>query len=729
MKKVMFLTATFFTLLNAATLQDMYNNASPGEGYDKLIILAKDSVYDGRFVQDVQSVCIHGNGAIIALNDSSIIINGDNKRIDIDHVIFITKGKAEDFLIFQNNAFGKILNNTFYGKSDSGKAAYCIRFNECNKDSSYIQNNIFTDFQTGIYYYTMNFDSGITLNISHNDLWKCDTPYLYWGGWTGFPSSFTPNPGDQELLAEPKFIAEQNHNFNLSDNSPCIDYGIILNFGFQGNAPDLGAKESSFSKFIGTKISGELDNDLTISNSPYIIISDIIIPQDKKINIDPGVVLKLNASKSIYVYGELNINGTKSDSIYIGNNSIYNIHWGNIVFTQGSSISSNINYSVIKNGSSVHSYSGAVSCYNDSTTISNNYFSGNGISIFCTDGSKANISSNIFFEHNNFTGAYIIYCNNNSRPIITRNTFYNSALLVDSADAEIIGNKFMGQKYYVGQQYWELTLRNGAKAYLVANYFQDNYGAVLINESNCNAYNNLLVNCENSFLYSNSSGILSNNTIYSNGSGIITDLNSKISVANSIIWCTGEYSQSIHPFNSSTVDAEYCILSTTYSGEHIIYDNPLFVNSDSGNFHLTKESPGINTGTPDTVGLLLPLIDYDGNKRIVGTRIDIGCYESSVIDGINGQIKQTPKNFTLFQNYPNPFNPVTIINYSIPITSWVQIKIYDALGREIKTLVNEERIAGNYKINFNANGLSNGVYFYRMQAGIFDETKKLILLK
>ncbi len=729
MKKVIFLIATFVTILKAASLQDMYNNASPGEGYDKLIVLAKDSIYNGRFIQDVQSVCIHGNGAIIELNDSSILIDGENKRIDIDHVIFITNGKTDVFLVFQNNAYGKILNNTFYGKIDSEKTVYCIRFNECNKDSSYIQNNIFTDFQTGIYYYTINFDSGISLYISNNDLWKCDTPYLYWGGWTGYPSSFTPNPGDQELIADPKFVDEQNYNFNLSDNSPCIDYGISLNFGFQGNAPDLGAKESSFAKFIGTKISGELDNDLTTGNSPYIIISDITIPQDKKINIDPGVVLKINASISIYVYGELNIKGTKSDSVYIGNNSIYNIHWGNIVFTKGSSVSSNINYSVIKNSSSMQLYSGAISCYNDSVTISNNYFSGNGISIFCTDGNKANISSNIFFEHNDFTGVFMIYCNNNSRPIISGNAFYNSALLVDSADAEIIDNKFMGQKYYVGQQYWELTLRNNAKVYLSANYFQDNYGAVLINESDCNAYNNLLVNCENSLLFSNSSGILSNNTIYSNGSGIITDLNSKISVANSIVWCTGEYSQAIHPFDSSVVNAEYCILSTNYNGEHIIYDNPLFVNSDSGNFHLTKNSPGINAGTPDTVGLLLPLSDNDGNKRIVGARIDIGCYESSVIDGINGQSEQTPKKFTLFQNYPNPFNPVTIINYYIPRAGRVLIKIYDALGREIKTLVNEEKIAGNYKIRFNANGLANGIYFYRMQAGNFVETKKLILLK
>jgi len=88
-----------------------------------------------------------------------------------------------------------------------------------------------------------------------------------------------------------------------------------------------------------------------------------------------------------------------------------------------------------------------------------------------------------------------------------------------------------------------------------------------------------------------------------------------------------------------------------------------------------------------------------------------------------------PSNFTLSQNYPNPFNPVTKIKYSIPKTSFVNITVYDVLGREIKTLVNEEKTPGNYEVEFNASGLPSGVYFYRILAGSFSETKKLILLK
>jgi len=89
-----------------------------------------------------------------------------------------------------------------------------------------------------------------------------------------------------------------------------------------------------------------------------------------------------------------------------------------------------------------------------------------------------------------------------------------------------------------------------------------------------------------------------------------------------------------------------------------------------------------------------------------------------------------PSEFKLEQNYPNPFNPTTTINFSVPKTSLVTLKVYDILGREVVKLVNnEEKTTGNYKINFNANMLSSGVYMYRLQAGTFVESKKMLLLK
>ena len=88
-----------------------------------------------------------------------------------------------------------------------------------------------------------------------------------------------------------------------------------------------------------------------------------------------------------------------------------------------------------------------------------------------------------------------------------------------------------------------------------------------------------------------------------------------------------------------------------------------------------------------------------------------------------------PENFILMQNYPNPFNPVTTISFSLPSKSFVSLKVFDALGREVATLANEELPAGNHSRQWNGGNMSSGIYFYRLQSGSFIETKKLILLK
>jgi hypothetical protein len=87
-----------------------------------------------------------------------------------------------------------------------------------------------------------------------------------------------------------------------------------------------------------------------------------------------------------------------------------------------------------------------------------------------------------------------------------------------------------------------------------------------------------------------------------------------------------------------------------------------------------------------------------------------------------------PNSFVLFQNYPNPFNPQTVISYSIPKNEIVQLKIFDVLGNEVLTLVDEEQSAGSYNVSLDASNLSSGVYFYRFQSGDFVDTKKMILL-
>ena len=88
-----------------------------------------------------------------------------------------------------------------------------------------------------------------------------------------------------------------------------------------------------------------------------------------------------------------------------------------------------------------------------------------------------------------------------------------------------------------------------------------------------------------------------------------------------------------------------------------------------------------------------------------------------------------PNEFRLEQNYPNPFNPSTKISWQSPVGSWQTLKVYDVLGNEVATFVDEYKTAGSYNVDFYASKLSSGIYFYRLQAGSFVETKKMILIK
>jgi len=107
----------------------------------------------------------------------------------------------------------------------------------------------------------------------------------------------------------------------------------------------------------------------------------------------------------------------------------------------------------------------------------------------------------------------------------------------------------------------------------------------------------------------------------------------------------------------------------------------------------------------------------------------LGTVYAKYVLGIENPPDILPEYFILSQNFPNPFNPITTIKYSVPTTSNISLVIYDILGREIKTLVNEEKLPGNYNVQFDGSDLSSGVYFYVMKADNFIDTKKLILLK
>jgi N-acetylneuraminic acid mutarotase len=151
----------------------------------------------------------------------------------------------------------------------------------------------------------------------------------------------------------------------------------------------------------------------------------------------------------------------------------------------------------------------------------------------------------------------------------------------------------------------------------------------------------------------------------------------------------------------------------------------------------TNTWSSLGTGSSNGVNNQVYALAVVGNEVFVGGEFTLaGGIASTFIARWNSgtsrveQLSPTaPKTFLLEQNYPNPFNPSTTIRYQLPVASEVKLEVYDVLGKKIATVVNERQSAGAYQVVWNASGLSSGTYFYRLQAGTFVETKKMIMVK
>lgn len=121
---------------------------------------------------------------------------------------------------------------------------------------------------------------------------------------------------------------------------------------------------------------------------------------------------------------------------------------------------------------------------------------------------------------------------------------------------------------------------------------------------------------------------------------------------------------------------------------------------------------------------------FNSQPPLNGSRTEVIIQSfTRIVTGLRGPFGAMPQKFQLHQNYPNPFNPSTTINYQLPTINHVTLKVFDVLGQEVATLVNEELQPGSYETTFDGSGLASGVYLYRLQAGGLVQTKKLLLLR
>jgi lysophospholipase L1-like esterase len=186
------------------------------------------------------------------------------------------------------------------------------------------------------------------------------------------------------------------------------------------------------------------------------------------------------------------------------------------------------------------------------------------------------------------------------------------------------------------------------------------------------------------------------------------------------------YGGTITPFNGNSYYNQYSELCRNTVNQWI---------RTKGNYDGCIDFDKVMRNPQDTMRLLLPAYQNDGlhpdaaGYKKMGESIDLNLFTESDTTALGVHSIKTINGYILGQNYPNPFNPATTISFSFPTQSFVSLKVFDALGREVSNLLSKQLSAGTYLRQWVATGLASGVYFYRLQAGSFFETKKLILLR
>ena len=253
----------------------------------------------------------------------------------------------------------------------------------------------------------------------------------------------------------------------------------------------------------------------------------------------------------------------------------------------------------------------------------------------------------------------------------------------------------------------------------IGNISAGSAAAAFISNCNCIFLNNVVVENENHW-----------------GDNALYFANSNINLVNSIIrqnQPSGLLFDTLSSYNVS-----YCNADTLWTGEGNIDVDPLFRDPENGDFHLMAiecgdpyDSPCIDAGMPSVLDSLL-----DCDWGLGSERSDMGAYGGGAgAVGIDEPISTIPAEISLSQNYPNPFNASTIIKYELPRQLQVTIEIYDILGRKITTLQDGLQPAGYHQATWpprtfgRGEDVASGVYFYKLQAGDYIESKKMILVK
>lgn len=478
-----------------------------------------------------------------------------------------------------------------------------------------------------------------------------------------------------------------------------------------------------------TTISGPISGTWDTSGSPYLVIDNCVVPTNQRLVIMPGVKVVIGQNLRITVNGWIEALGTSTNRIqFVAPNDT--VYWDKMVVNYSTSGVTKFRYcDFINSGTALHLLNNAHTNEAMKNEVQNCVFRNctqSGIQVEAVGTFRSNgmlppsafrpyaspiISNNVFDATTDGITLYIQgsrwqhtmgywYTYGNASPIIAGNVFKN---LSGSALGMTKGNITENASFpvFVNNTLWEVS--SGVFA-------QAPYDAIVKN----NIFANTEIGVKREGALTSS---VTHNCFYEKNS-------------NNFVGFPSSYGTIVMNNNNGT---------PSDIGFNIFLD-PQFVNGQD--LYLPQSSPCIDAGTRDSTTFFLPDFDIAGNSRIFdgngdgSSVVDLGAYEYSSPTNITEKRERLnmPSELALFQNFPNPFNPETAILYELPQTSQVEVAIFNLLGERIRTLVNERQAAGQHRLHWDGRNefgrqVPSGVYLYRLRAGEFVQTRKMILMQ